>query len=338
MNKEEYLYKATRGQSRSTAYKIFQEDKKYIKSPSDAPAGANVQKGKRGGLYYDTEGKTFRQDRIQLDESGIFEAVEAADYFIMEGNLEEFKSMLPDMHDGDLAAMRQAVDSIARRNPEANSFASEVLEEAKSRGLDTRLDPVPVGEVDAELISTREQQLRDLAASQDSLTFYHATYPENTEDILKQGMIPGKKQPAAQDFQPKYLGNYMFTSEQGALLNYENSEGNIDILKIDIPLNEDTIPLLARNLHPDEDSHNNAFAPIEQTLDMSVAYSDDIPPEWISVQKKAKNDAGSGSQDTKPQYETYHPQQMQAQPSFLSESIKEADEAYEELLLKNEIH
>jgi hypothetical protein len=61
MNFKSYLQKVTGGQVRSHNRFIYRENKTYIKDPSKAPAGANVQKGPRGGYYYDDTGSDNSQ-------------------------------------------------------------------------------------------------------------------------------------------------------------------------------------------------------------------------------------------------------------------------------------
>jgi hypothetical protein len=334
---EEYLYGAVRKQNRNTDYKIFsktsKEDRHYIKSPADAPEGANVQQGPRGGLYYDTEGKTFRQDRISLKEDDINQAVQTADWFVMENDIEEFKQMIPEMHDNELIALRYGIDVVSRRNPNTASFSLETINEAQKRDLDTRIDPVPIGEVDEELIANREKDLTDMMNSgQKSLTFYHVTLPEYADSIMSQGMIPGKKKPTGQYWQPKYLGNYFHSVPEPALRDASDGEeygGRMTVLEINVPLNSETIPEIARQLHPDEDANLNAFAPINQTLETSVAYSDDIPPEWISVYKSNTEP----NKDSKPEYQPIIDKLKKYSADYKSEGNDELSSEADEVAL-----
>jgi len=52
MNLNEYLYNQTKGQIRSHSTLIF-KNKTYIKNPSEAPEGAVIKIGPKGGQYYD---------------------------------------------------------------------------------------------------------------------------------------------------------------------------------------------------------------------------------------------------------------------------------------------
>jgi len=57
--KESISYKDYLGQNKAflhQAGRVMTEARVYIKSPAEAPPGSNVQPGKRGGFYYDTDG------------------------------------------------------------------------------------------------------------------------------------------------------------------------------------------------------------------------------------------------------------------------------------------
>ena len=69
---------------------VFAEGRKYIKDPSQAPEGANVQKGKRGGYYYDTGAGKGSPDKPEKP-SGEAEADEELE--ILKQDLETAKQI-----------------------------------------------------------------------------------------------------------------------------------------------------------------------------------------------------------------------------------------------------
>ncbi len=167
---------------------LFAKARVYIKDPSDAPTGANVQRGPQGGYYYDDAGKGGEKEEVSRDPSQAV-APEEQEQQLMEP--EEWE---------DADAVQQQATNIMENNqgiPEEGSSDRQALNQMVARMSElTGQDP---HEIAAELTQQAEGQFGGPDMDEETYgSFYEdgEEYGEPSEDWSTDSEIQDPRSPS----------------------------------------------------------------------------------------------------------------------------------------------